>query len=117
MNNITIAGKIGKDAVTRHTANDKAVTGFSLADDQGYGDKKTTVWYDCSLWGERGTKLAQYLVKGQSVTVAGTLGTREHEGKTYLTVNVQEVALQGGKKSEGGAPSKADTFEGDDVPF
>lgn len=97
MNTITIAGKIGKDAVVRHTEKSQ-VAGFSLADDQGYGDNKTTLWYDCSIWGDRAEKLAQYLVKGQSVTVTGTLGTREYDGKTYLTVRVSEIALQGGKQ-------------------
>ena len=32
-----------------------------------------------------------------SVTVAGDLSTRDHDGKTYLTVRVAEITLQGGK--------------------
>lgn len=130
MNVITIAGKIGKDAVLRAT--DKSqVAGFSVADDQGYGDKKTTIWYDCAIWGDRAEKLAQYLIKGQSVTVTGTLGTREHDGKTYLTVRVNEIALQGGKQERkpdtdrvADATAKAtkavkvdDPFADSDIPF
>ena len=97
MNVITIAGTIGKDAVLRHTEKSQVV-GFSLADSQGWGDNKSVIWYDCSKWGESAEKLAPYLVKGQSVTVTGPLGTREFEGKTYFTVRVNEIALQGGKQ-------------------
>lgn len=96
MNVFTVAGKVGKDAVLRHTDKND-VAGFSLAEDIGYGDNKKTQWYDCSIWGTRAEKLASYILKGQAVTVTGTLGTREHDGKTYITINVNDIALQGGK--------------------
>jgi single-strand DNA-binding protein len=68
--------------------------------------EKSTLFFDCSLWGKRGDALAQYLTKGSSVTVSGDLGTREYEGKTYLTVRVSDVTLQGGKSD--GASSGGD---------
>lgn len=97
MKTITIAGRITRDAVTRTTQQGDKVTGFSVAVDDGFGQNKRTLFFDCSLWGKRGDSLAQYLVKGASVTVAGDLSTREHDGKTYLTVRVAEITLQGGK--------------------
>lgn len=100
MKNITIAGRITRDAVTRTTQQDDKVTGFSVAVDDGWGQNKRTLFFDCSLWGKRGDSLAQYLVKGASVTVAGDMSTREHEGKTYLTIRVSEIALQGGKSAD-----------------
>lgn len=96
MKNITIAGNIGKDAVTRQTQKGDAVTGWSVAVDDGFGQDKRTLWFDCSMWGGRGEKVAQYLTKGTKVAVSGDLSTREHEGRTYLTVRVSEVTLQGG---------------------
>lgn len=97
MKTITIAGRITRDAVTRTTQQGDKVTGFSVAVDDGFGQNKRTMFFDCSLWGKRGDSLAQYLVKGASVTVAGDLSTRDHDGKTYLTVRVAEITLQGGK--------------------
>lgn len=97
---ITIAGRITRDAVTRTTQQGDKVTGFSVAVDDGFGQNKRTLFFDCSLWGKRGDSLAQYLVKGASVTVAGDLSTREHEGRTYLTIRVSEIALQGGKAAD-----------------
>lgn len=98
MKSITIAGNIGKDAVVRTVGNtgDK-VTGWSVAVNDGWGDSKRTIWFDCSWWGGRAEKLAGYLTKGSKITVTGDLSTREHEGRTYLTVRVNDVTLHGGQ--------------------
>lgn len=104
MSNFKDLVRVGKDAVTRFTQGGKSVTGFSAAFDTGWGDSKQTVWLDCSIWGERGEKVAPYLLKGAQVLVDGDIGTREHEGKTYLTLRVNEVKLTGSKK-DGQHPS------------
>lgn len=96
MKSITIAGNIGRDAVTRTTQGGEAVTGWTVAVEERKGQEKRTLWFDCNLWGKRGESLAQYLTKGSKVAVTGDLSTREHEGKTYLTVRVSEVTLLGG---------------------
>jgi single-strand DNA-binding protein len=95
---ITIAGRVGKDAELRRTQSGDPVLGFSIAVDDGYGQNKRTLWFDASIWGKRGEALADHLKKGTPVTVSGDLSTREHDGKTYLTVRVSEVTLQGGKQ-------------------
>jgi single-strand DNA-binding protein len=51
------------------------------------------VWTDCTIWGTRGEKLAQYIRKGKFVVVSGTLTTREYNGKTYLQLGVNEIDL------------------------
>lgn len=99
MNVLTVSGNIGKDAVVRK-AGDQSVAGFSLAMKSGYGEKAQTIWLDCSLWGKQAESgLVQYLKKGQFVVLSGELGTREHEGKTYLTLRVNDVTL-GGKSEQ-----------------
>lgn len=85
--------RLGRDAVVRKTGDGKPVASFSAAFDSGFGAKKHGVWLDCSFWGERAEKLAQYLTKGAQVVVEGSLGTREHEGKTYFTLDVSDVRL------------------------
>jgi len=97
MKTIVISGNIGKDAVTRKTQNGDAVTGFTVAVEDRQGKEKSTIWFDCAIWGKRGEVLEQYLTKGSKVSVAGDLSTREHEGKTYLTVRADQVTLLGGK--------------------
>ena len=129
MKNLTIAGRLTKDAETRDAGGGR-VTGFSVAVDNWDGKTKGTLFFDASWWGDRGEKVAQYLVKGTSVTVSGDLGTREHNGKTYLTIRVADVTLQGGKATGGGGESNG-AFSGpagksdaravydmsDDIPF
>ena len=102
MKNITIAGNVGKDAVTRTTNAGDKVTGWTVAVEERNGQDKRTLWFDCSMWGKRGETLAQYLTKGSKVAVAGEMSTREHEGKTYLTLKADQVTLLGsGERREG----------------
>jgi single-strand DNA-binding protein len=121
--NFNDVGRVGKDAETRYTQAGKPVTGWSLAVDSGYGDNKQTLWFDCSAWGERWNKVAPYIVKGAQVQVQGELGTREHDGKTYLTVRVSDLKLVGGRGESSGRgkeskprPSETDMMD-DDIPF
>jgi single-strand DNA-binding protein len=122
MKAITIAGRIGKDAETRNTQGGDQVTGFTVAVDEGFGDKKRTIWFDVSQWGKRGAAVAPYLKKGSSVTVTGDLSTREYEGKTYLTIRAHDLTLQGGGQQGGNrdagyqAPPAGDMPD-DEIPF
>ena len=134
MNVFNGIGRIGRDAVVRQ-AGGKSVTGWALAIDSGYGDRKQTVWMDCSLWGDRGDKLAEYIRKGDRLGVTGELGTREHDGKTYVTLNVRDVTLltpkdqrqesaprQQAQRPQREQPAKRDespdhSFEDDGIPF
>lgn len=125
MSNFKELVRIGKDAQTRYTQGGKVVTGFSAAYDNGWGDNKQTVWLDCSIWGERGEKVASSLTKGTQIVVEGDIGTREHDGKTYLTLKVSEFKFAGGKPDGGQrqaaraqqAPVSDDGFGSDDIPF
>lgn len=129
---ISGVGRIGKDAVTRHTQKGEPVTGFSLAMDNGFGDQKQTLWFDASGWGKRYEGAAAYLTKGAQVFVTGELGEREHDGKTYKTIRLTALDLVGGKseaKPTGNTSSgrrqvpqdnvgKGDEpFPDDDIPF
>ena len=100
MKNITIAGNVGKDAETRRTQSWDAVTSFSIAVEDRIPKEKGTIWFRCSLWGKRGESLAQYLAKGSKVAVSGELSIEVYEGKTNLTVKVDQVTLLGGGQDD-----------------
>jgi single-strand DNA-binding protein len=96
MKTITIAGNIGKDAALRRTQDGTAVLSFSVAVSDRRNDE--TTWFDCTIWGNRATdKVAGMITKGSKITVNGDFSTREHEGKTYLQVRVNDFTMQGGK--------------------
>lgn len=122
MKQAIITGNITKDAVQRKTQGGDTVTSFAVA----VNDRRTkeAMFFDCSLWGVRGEKVAQYLTKGTTVSVIGDLGRREHEGKTYITVNVSELTLAGGGERRAPAQSEQDSYGNsfsreldDDLPF
>ena len=93
MNTLILVGNITKDAETRQ-AGDSTVTGFGLAENKKIKGEAVTVFYDCAIWGDRGTKIAQYLTKGGQVTVIGELmPPRLKDGKVYLDVRVNDVSL------------------------
>jgi len=126
MQNITIAGRIGRDAELRRTQGGDAVCGFTVAVDYRDGREKATNWWRVSLWGKRAEALAQYLLKGVSVTVSGEFSLGDYDGKPQLNIRASEIALQGGRgeqrKPDGsqGAPSGggfAGDLDEDRIPF
>lgn len=123
MNVFNAIGRVGKDAIVRYTQSGKAVAGWSLAVDDGWGENKQTVWLDCSLWGDRAEKLAPYITKGAQIGVTGSIGTREYDGKTYVTLRVADVTLLGGKgerdQQQAQQPAPSSDFDDDlnSIPF
>jgi single-strand DNA-binding protein len=128
MNVITIAGGLGRDAELKYLNNGDPICNFSVADNQGRD--KTAIFWNCQLWGKRAEALSQYLTKGQSVTVVGTVTEREWTDKTdtkrkSMDVRVSEIALQGGRRDAepqeerraAPKPAPVDFDDGSDVPF
>ncbi|MPQ72023.1 single-stranded DNA-binding protein [Pseudomonas sp. MWU12-2323] len=109
MNSITFDGRLAADAELRYTPGGEPVLSFRVASDIGFGERKSTNWFSCQVWGKRGESLKNYLAKGQQVTVYGQLTLREwqdKDGNKRLSpdVRVNELRLQGGL-SEMGASS------------
>ncbi|NLC24010.1 MAG: single-stranded DNA-binding protein [Oxalobacter sp.] len=121
MNNITIAGNIGKDPETRYLPQGDAVLSFSIADNQG--KDKPAIWWNCALFGKRAESLAPYLTKGTPVTVTGTVTQREYTDRdgnkrVSMDVRVNDITLQGGRQEArtGGRNAYDDARSGRSVP-
>ena len=129
MNSITVAGTLGRDAEVRYLNSGDAICSFSVADSAGRD--KPTIWWNCSLFGKRAEALSQYLTKGQSVTVVGSITEREFTDKNgnhrkSMDVRVNEIALQGGRRdaqeerrNNENEQQRQQSFDddGSDVPF
>ena len=101
MENLVIAGTVGRDAELRRTNNGDAVLGFSVAVDQGKdknGQKREAKWYDASIWGKRAESLQNFITKGTKLTLQGRPTAREHQGKAYMGIVVNEISFQGGSQ-------------------
>ena len=133
MNKLIAVGRIGRDAETRYTQSGTAVASFPVAVDVGYGDNKTTQWYNCALFGKRAEGgLIQYLTKGAQVAIEGSpklnqYTTKEGEVKANIEVNIDDVTLVGGRaepqqmqqqaaQQAAPAPVAGNDFD-QDVPF
>lgn len=117
-----VIGRLGKDAEVKEI-NGRKVINFSIAVDTGYGQNKKTLWIECGKWGDN-TAVAQYLVKGSQVHVAGEPSLREWDsnGKSGVSfqLNVQQITLVGGKNeqvSPGQAYTPPAPQNTDDLPF
>ena len=130
---LIIAGNVGKDAILRRTNSGDAVLGFSLAVDNGKdrdGNKRDSTWYDCSIWGKRAESLERHITKGTKLTLTGRPTAREHNGKAYLGISVNELTFMGGSSGggdrgsdygggSGGGDYQAPPAQGfdDEIPF
>src|SRR3954451_16434544 len=63
MNVWTFSGRVGADAELRTTQSGEKVLSFRVANDIGFGDRRTTQWVDCSMWGKRAESVANYVKK------------------------------------------------------
>jgi len=125
MNQLNFTGNLGSDAEVRYTADQKPVTSWSVALRSGYGKTEKTNWVRCTMFGDRGVKLASFLTKGTLVAVSGELSLNEYtnkagENKASIECMVGNVTLLGKKDSK--PVEKVQTTESletmeDDIPF
>ena len=127
MNNWNFTGNLGNDAEQKYTAGGDSVVSFSVGVKSGFGEKATTTWARCQMWGKRGESVLPYLTKGQLVGVSGEVNMREWQDKEgqkkqSLEVRVNDITLLGKKDSQQQKPA-GKTAEnpagdlGDDIPF
>lgn len=104
MNTAIMIGHITKDAATRTVTVKGApvlVTDFTVAVNEGYGDTQQTDYVVCSIWRDRGAKLAQHLTKGRSVVLKGRVSSRawigtkgENAGKPMSQLVMSNPAIE-----------------------
>lgn len=135
VNTCIIGGRLVRDMEVRTLQSGTALGNFTIACDRPkYGDKeKQTDFIDCTLWGDRANKLANYLVKGKPVCVVGALNVRNYEDKDgnkrkAVSINVNELRFlpdgkgngNGGnkqKQQDAGFNETTINFDPDDIPF
>jgi single-strand DNA-binding protein len=115
VNKVILLGHLGRDAETKFTTSQVAVTRFSVATNRRIKDaqsgewKEETDWTNVVLW--RAENLTPYLTKGKQVYVEGRIQTRSYEDKdgkkVYSTeVVAEDVILLGGRGEGGPGPDE-----------
>lgn len=105
-NTLIFIGRLGKDA-ERKQANGKTFLKFSAGETVGYGDNKTTNWWNCTVFGKQAeSSLIDYLSKGAQVKIVGEVKFREYDGKIYNDVAVQNIELVGSRDTQAQKPQQ-----------
>lgn len=74
---IVIVGNVGRDPEMRYTPSGSAVTSFSVAVSDGFGEKKKTIWFRVSAWEKLAETCNNYLKKGSKVLIEGRLNATD----------------------------------------
>ena len=105
LNKVMIIGNLGADPEVRHTQSGATVCNLRVATTEKWTDKggerqEKTQWHNVVVWGKLAEQCGEYLSKGRSVYVEGSLGPRPYEQdgvKKYATdIKAQRVQFLGG---------------------
>jgi len=80
---LIVSGRVGNDAEVK-SVGDNTVCSFSVAHTEkvyGPNPSEKVIWVTCSIWGERGSKLAPHILKGTFVVVEGSGGINAYINK------------------------------------
>lgn len=81
-NVVVLTGRLGKDPEVRATNSGKSVVSFSIAVDDGWGEKKKTDWWDVEAWDKTAEAVGRLGKAGKRVTVTGSLKKDEWQDKS-----------------------------------
>ncbi len=144
VNKAIIVGNLGKDPEVRYTASGEAIANITVATSDTWKDKETgekkeaTEWHRISFFGKLAEIAGEYLRKGSSVYVEGSIRTRkwtDKDGQDRYTTEIRgdQMKMLGGKP-EGQRTQSSDSSDyaqapktdkpkpsfdylGDDIPF
>ena len=92
MNNVNLIGNLTRDPELRYStgANQTAVCRFTIAVNDGYGDKQRTSFIPIVVFNKQAENCDRYLAKGRRVAITGRIqtGSYEKDGRTVYTTDV-----------------------------
>lgn len=91
MNVVALIGRTTKDIECTYTPQQMAVARFTLAVDDGYGEKKRTNFISCVAFGKTAENCQLYLKKGKKAGVQGHIQTGSYEKKDGTKVFTTDV--------------------------
>ena len=124
-NKVTLLGNLVFDPRAKETANGQGLTELRLAVNNGFGDKKNTLYIDVTAWGKIGENAAKHLKKGSLVLVEGRLQIQEwekdgekHNRPQIIATDIQYLDKFGGGPSgdDGAGPTDGSYNSGSDGP-
>jgi single-strand DNA-binding protein len=140
VNKAILVGNLGRDPEIRYTQAGEPIANFSVATNERWTDKsgqkqELTAWHRVEVFGKAAQVARDYLSKGRSVYIEGTIrydewtdkdGNKRSATKIRVGGPGSQLVLLGGRGEAGGkppatpaeaGPSEDVTITDDDVPF
>lgn len=143
VNKVILVGNLGRDPEVRYLPSGDAVVNISIATTDKWKDKQTgeaketTEWHKVNFFGKLAEIVGQYLKKGSTIYIEGSIHTRKYtdkDGAEKYSTEIKGTSMQmlGGKNEgqsqpaqrqerpkEAPAPSNPGSFADmdDDIPF
>lgn len=92
INKVILMGRLTKDPELRYTNNKTPVCSFTIAVNNGYGEKQQTDFINCLAWNKTAEFVTKYFAKGKMIIIAdGRISTRSWETQDGKRAYATEV--------------------------
>lgn len=114
-------GRLTSDPVLRFTSANTPVCSFRLAVDSGYGDKKDTLFINCTAWKQTAETINTYFSKGGEILAFGELipnnwTTKDGENRYEIKLSVSNIDFCGNRNDT--SPQQAyEEVDKEGLPF
>lgn len=113
LNTVILQGRLTAEPDIKQTQSGISVCNFSIANELGYGDKKTTQFVPCKAWRNTADFVAKYFHKGSDILIKGEYTVTDYTDKDgtkkrWTEIRVLDVFFIGSKKAD---TQKADNQE------
>ena len=97
INNVTLIGRLTRDAELRHTQTNIATAQFNIACNRNFknaNDEYDADFINCVMWREQAERFCNWTKKGMLVGITGRIQTRNYENQQGQRVYVTEVVAE-----------------------
>lgn len=97
INNVTLIGRLTRDAELRYTTSNIATAQFNIACNRNFknaNDKYDADFINCMMWREQAERFCNWTRKGMLVGIVGRIQTRSYENQQGQRVYVTEVVAE-----------------------
>lgn len=97
LNNVSLVGRLTKDAELRYTPSNVAVATFTLAVNRTFKNEngeREADFINCVMWRQQAENLANWAKKGALIGITGRIQTRSYDNQQGQRVYVTEVVAE-----------------------
>lgn len=97
INNVTLIGRLTRDAELRYTPSNIATAQFNIACNRNFknaNDEYDADFINCVMWREQAERFCNWTRKGMLVGITGRIQTRNYENNNGKRVYVTEVVAE-----------------------